>query len=303
MAQNKDIAAARAITTTLVVSFGDVLLSLLTAVFTGSTVALAQTMQSIGDIATPALMLFGLKRSKHRANRDHPLGFGRELFFWVLVSSIITLFSAGFFSIFFGLSQVLNPQEITLPWLAFIVLTFGLITNSYSMQVSIGRLRQNKVTVPIWRRITHSSLIETKTTLLIDLVGTISAFLGLFALLLFLITGNAVFDGLGSIAIGIGTGIGSILLINDLREFIVGRSVDQSTVDAIKAIIAAHKNVYEVLRVQVPVIGSDQQEVIATVHFKNGLNTDRIERSVATIKKDIMHNYPAVRRVTIAIAF
>ena len=299
----KDTSATRAITTTLLVSVGDVLLSLFTAIFTGSTVALAQTFQSMTDIATPALLLFGIKRSRHRANRDHPLGFGRELFFWVLVSSTLTLFSAGFFSILFGLNQVLNPQEITLPWLAFGVLAFGLVTNSYSMQVSIGRLRQSKSTTPVWRRITHSSLIETKTTLLIDLFGTISAFLGLFALLLFLITGNAVFDGLGSMAIGIGTGVGALLLINDLREFIVGRSVDQDVVDAIKATIATNKHVYEVINVRVTIIGSEQQEVVAHVHFKNDLNTDQIERSVATIKKTIMHEHPTVRRVTIGIAF
>lgn len=165
------------------------------------------------------------------------------------------------------------------------------------MSVSLRRLSKNAKKVKLFDYLLRSSLVETKTSLLVDFMGTVSAALGLMALGLYKLTGNAVFDGVGATSVGILTAMGALFMIYNLRGFIVGQSTGPETIKRIKSLTLGVANVNDVLDLRAVTIGSGEILVIIEVHFKDGLSTDDIERITDEIKEKLIRNVAVVKRV------
>ncbi|HTE21733.1 MAG TPA: cation diffusion facilitator family transporter [Candidatus Limnocylindria bacterium] len=289
------------VSTSLVVSISDVLLNLLVAFLTGSTVMLSQALQGMSDLITGGLLFLGVKRSKKEADLRYQFGYGREIFFWVLMGGIFMFMGTGGLSFYFGYQQLISPDPVRTITLAFAMLAFGFVTNLYALSLSIKRLHRVDAKLSWWRQLTHSSIVETKATLLIDFMGTTAAFLGLVALALYRLTNNAQFDGLGSMAIGGTMMVASLLLIKDVRDLIVGRSVDQEVADEIKRVTESVTGIRSVLDLRTMYLGSAKLLVIVEVHVEDGLETNQIEEVVDTVKSVVMDSVPQVHHIQVEI--
>jgi divalent metal cation (Fe/Co/Zn/Cd) transporter len=158
------------------------------------------------------------------------------------------------------------------------VLIIVLCTNAYAFYLSLKRLNQGgKEEAKRWRRIVASPMIETKTTFIVDLLGTSAAVVGLAAIGTYLLTGNAKFDGLGGMIIGAGMMIGSLLLIYDVKGLIVGRSLTDRQAKALIRRVRAMKGVNNVLDIRSMYIGSTKLLIVIEVHLDDALSTDAIE--------------------------
>jgi cation diffusion facilitator family transporter len=291
----------RVVSTSLAVSTSDVLLNLLVAGLTGSAVMLSQALQGMSDLATGGLLFLGTKRSKREADLRYQFGYGREIFFWVLVGGICMFMGTGGFSFYLGYQQLLHPDPIQNSTLAFAMLGFGLITNCYALSLSIKRLHRADTKLTWWRQLIHSSIVETKATLLIDFMGTTAATLGIVALGLYAITGNSQFDGLGSMTIGAAMMMASLLLIKDVRDLIVGRSVDVEVADEIKRVTESVTGIRSVLDLRTMYLGSAKLLVIIEVHVEDGLETDEIEKVVDTVKDVVTSSVPEVHHIQVEL--
>lgn len=302
MKAKRTISAEQSVGTSIIVSVGDIIFNIVAAIATNSTVMLSQALQGGADLTTALLLLVGVKRSKRAADHSHPLGFGREVFFWTLLAGIFTLVITGGFAVSQGIKQVISQEQLSFPLVALGMLGFGLITNTYSMRISLKRLGAGFGDTDfktVLHRIVNSSLIETKTTLLVDLMGMLSALAGLIAISLFIITGDPIFDGLGAILVGFTTMAGAVLLIYNLRDLIVGVSPRQDVIEQIKAEVLAVQFVQDVLDLRVITIGSGKLLVIVEVHFADKLETDDIERITDMIKLKLKQTIPEINRVQV----
>ncbi|MDZ7786094.1 MAG: cation diffusion facilitator family transporter [Candidatus Saccharibacteria bacterium] len=302
MAKPKNVSAEHAVGVSILVSVGDILLNIIVAVFTQSAVMLAQALQGAADLTTALLLLIGVKKSDRKADATHPFGFGREVFFWTLLASIFALVVTGGFAITQGVRQILDPQNVMFPLIALGMLSFGFVTNAYSMHVSLRRLGytlQNADTKATLRRIFHSSLVETKTTLLIDLMGTLSALVGFVSLFIFWLTGEVFFDGIGAVIVGGLIVAGAVLLIYNLRGFIVGISPRPEVINEIKRTTLSVKHVQDVLDLRAITVGSGKIFVVVEVHFADDLNTDEVETTTDRIKQKLKKRLPMITRVQI----
>ena len=300
MAKLSDV---RVVATSALVSVSDVVLNLLVAILTGSTVMLSQALQGLSDLVTGGLLFVGVKRSKRKADARFQFGYGREIFFWVLIASIIMFAGTGAMSLYFGYQQVLYPSPVEHVWVAFAMLLFGFVTNGYAFSLSLKRLREegNEQGDHWWRYLVNSSLIETKATLAIDFLGTTATILGLMALGVYQLTGLAQFDGVGSILIGLTMMVAAVMLMRDIRDLIVGRGVDAKILEQLKHEALDVKGVNAILDLLTMYVGSSKLFVVMEVHLQDDFTTDEVEKIVDTIKRRIHKKIPLVHHIQIEV--
>lgn len=262
---------------------------------------LSQALQGFSDLATGAILYIGVHRSKKDADDRYQFGYGREVFFWVLLAGISMFIGTGGLSVYLGYQQIVQPSGVSSVWLALSMLLFGFLTNGYAFRLSLQRLRQVDKKASWWKQLLQSSIVETKATLLIDFLGTTAAFVGLIALSAFALTGNARLDGIGSVAIGLIMMSGAILLIRDVRDLIVGRSVEPEVAQKIIKATLSVRDIQSVLDLRTMYLGSARLLVIVEVHVKDGLHTDQIEQIIDTIKETVHRRVPLVHHIQVEV--
>lgn len=297
----KPISDIRVVTVSFLVSIFDVVLSFTAAIITGSAVMLAQGLQGLSDLVTGGILYQGVKRSKRKPNSLYQFGFGREVFFWVLMAGIIMFVGTGGMSLYFGFWQIIDPQPVESVWLALGLLLFGFLSNGYAFMLSLKRLNTLDPERRWYHQLIHSSVAETKATFLIDFLGTVSALFGLGALLLFVLTGYEQFDGIGGMVIGLGMMCVALVLINDVRSLIVGRAVEPRVMERITNSALSVDGVLSVLDLRTMYLGSAKMLVILEIHAQDGLVTDQIEELIDKVKDVIQTDIPEVHHIQVEI--
>ena len=292
---------ARVVSTSFVVSIFDILLNLIVGIVTNSVVMFSQALQGLSDLVTAGVLLFGVRSSKRVADDRHPFGYGREIFFWVLIAGIMMFLVTGCLSIYLGWHQFQKPNTISNVGLAFGMLVFGLVSNFYAFSQSAKRLNQAEGAERWWQRLVDASTVETKATFLIDFLGTAAAGLGLIALTAYVLTGNVRFDGIGAILVGTSMAIGSVLLIKDVKGLIVGRSVTDAIADDIKKAALSVEGVRAVLDLRTMYMGSAKLLIIIEVHLDDDLSTNHIEQLIDKIKHTILTKVPHAYHVQVEV--
>jgi len=298
----KKLSDIKVVLTSSVVSVGDVAINLTAGIITGSTVMFAQALQGLSDLITSGMLLYGVGRSKQKKNTRFQFGYGREIFFWVLMAGIIMFLGTGVISILMGYRQFSEPQAIESVYLALGILVFNLFTNGYAFSLSIRRLKeQSSKNSSWWSRVLHSSVVETKATFFIDLLGTIAALIGLCAIAALILTGDARLDGIGSMAIGVAMMLAAVFLIHDVREFIVGRAASPQLEEDITRSVETNSHVQRVLDLRTMYLGSGKLLIIIEVHLKDNMTTDSIERAIDSIKSNVNKSIPGSHHIQVEV--
>ncbi len=298
---SKPISDFKVVATSAFVSVFDVALNLIVAGITGSAVMLSQALQGLSDLVTGGILFFGVRRSKRTADHNYQFGYGREVFFWVLLAGIVMFAGTGGASLYFGYQQFVDPGPVENVWLAMIMLVIGFTTNFYAFRLSLKRLAQRSDGGGAWKQLLSSSIVETKATFVIDLLGTLAAVFGFVALLLFVLTGYEQFDGVGSIVIGLSMMTGAGLLVRDVHGLIVGKAVDPTTSKEIIAAAVSVDGVNEVLDLRTMYLGSERLLVVLEVHIEDGRHTDEIEQITDTIKSVVHKRISIVGHIQVEI--
>jgi cation diffusion facilitator family transporter len=300
MDHRKKISAERVITTSFVLDILDIILNGTVMIITGSVVMLAETFQGFVELLSDGFLLIGLKRSKRPPDKKHPFGYGRELYVWTFLSATLILFILSVFSFYIGWQRFLNPEPIEHVYLAYIVLTISVFSNTYSFSLGFRRLFKGRRT-RLWEKFSQSALVETKTTFILDAVGTSAAFFGLIALALYGLTGNLRFDGIGAMMIGIIMAVFAFVLIVSVRDLLVGKSIPPEDAEKIKEVILWNSDIKEVLDLKAVIIGPERVLVNVEVHVKDGLNTNEIERLMDKIREAVKKEIPSVFHIQIEL--
>lgn len=298
---SKQISDMRVVATSATVSCVDIALNIIVALVTSSTVMLSQALQGLSDLVTSGVLLFGVKKSKRDADKDFQFGYGREAFFGVLIAGIIMFVGTGGVSLVLGYKQVVDPGSIENTWLALVMLVVGFSTNFYAFRLSYLRLKQRSGEKGVWKHLVNSSIVETKATFMIDFLGTIAAVFGLASLVLLVVTGNEIFDGIGSMVIGLSMMVGAGLLIRDVRDLIVGKSVDDETSQAITKAALSVKYVNDILDLRTMYLGPERLLVILEVHIEDNRTTDEIENITDEIKDVVKRLVPATEHIQVEV--
>lgn len=295
------VSAHRVIATSFLVDISDVILSFLIALASGSVVMASQALEGAADLVSSGLLFYGFRKANQPADRTHPFGYGKELYFWTLMSALLMFMFTALASIYQGWERLLNPHPITNINIVYYVLIMTTLTNLYSFSLSFKRLLGKHNLGKILAIFYQSNLIETKTVFVMDLMGSLASVLSLIAMILYQITGDARFDGLGAILIGIVLAILAFSLIVEIKDLVIGISAPLETQLKIRQIAESVNKVNKVIDLRTMIIGNNKILVNLEVNLDDKLTTDEIELLVDKIKTEIKKEIGSAKYIQIEL--
>ncbi len=216
------------------------------AFVTGSGAMLAEALHSLSDTCNGLLLLWGQHEAKKPPSVEHPLGHGRATYFWSFLVGLVLFTSSGVASIHEGLRRLDGGSAIDSPWIAIGILVLAFIAEGAAQIVTVRSIRRRAGNATLWqwlRRTRHSELIVTFAE---DTAALIGISIALAAVIATMVTGDEVYDAVGSIAIGVLLiGIALALCI-EIKSLLIGESAAPPVRQAIVEFLERRRHVVKV---------------------------------------------------------
>jgi cation diffusion facilitator family transporter len=264
------------------------------AAVTGSAAMLSEAVHSLVDTVNELLLLYGIERSQRPADRVHPFGYGRELYFWSFVVALLIFALGAGVSVYEGVDRLLRPAPIERPAVIFIVLAVSLGFEGASWWVGMRAFRATQRNRGLWEAFRRSKDPPTFIVVFEDtaaILGIGAAAAGTAAALL---TGDTRWDGVASLVIAVILAGVAGLLARESKALLIGERADPSLSEAIMRTAAGIAGVCKansIVTVQLA-----PRNVIATLSldFYDHLRAPEIERAVAELEARIRSAHPEV---------
>ena len=264
------------------------------AFYTGSGTLLAEAIHSFADCSNQILLFIGLKQSNKPADEEHPLGYGKVIYFWSFIVAILLFSMGGLYSVYEGWHKLHHPEELKHIWVALLVLAFGIVLESsalYGALRVVKKIRQEK-TLSQWLKNTRNA------ELVVILAEDTAAILGLIVAFIFVsiagITGNSTYDALGSISIGFILITISIFCGLRIKQLIIGRSAEPELTKLIDSIINKDNSIEKLLHTLTIQFGPDIM-LAAKLKMKTGLSIEETVKEINELEYEIQKRVPAVK--------
>jgi len=284
----------RAIFYALGANLGIALAKAFAAWYTGSGAMLAEAIHSFADSANQLLLLVGLKRAKRPVSDDHPLGYGKAIYFWSFIVAVMLFSMGGIFSIYEGVHKLMKPEMPASPWVAVCVLVISVLLESGSLRGAmqeVKRVRGRRSLFSWFRTSRQSELIVVVGE---DIAAILGLLLALLAVLATTLTGNPAFDALGTIAIGAVLVLVAIAVGIEVKSLLIGESADPGTVAELNSFLTAQPEIAEVYSLITLQLGL-QLMVSAKVRMKNMDTAVRLIDDINRVEAALKQNFPQVR--------
>ncbi|GIK34575.1 MAG: cation diffusion facilitator transporter [Gammaproteobacteria bacterium] len=288
-----DEASARAILYALLANLGIAIAKTWAAWFTGSGSMLAEAIHSYADAGNQVLLFVGMRQARRPADAEHPLGYGKLSYFWSFIVALLLFSVGGLFSIYEGIHKLLAPEPLNLPWVGMAVLAVAIVLEALSLAGALREIRRLRGEQPLldWVRQTRSAeLVVILGEDIAALVGLVVAFgfLGLTVL-----TGNPVYDALGSVVIGAVLVTVSMFIAQRIRGLLVGRSAEPALRAVIDRIIAADPAIDRVLNTITVQMGPKVM-LAAKIAMRRGLSIDEAVLRINELERRLKAEAPQI---------
>jgi cation diffusion facilitator family transporter len=256
------------------------------AIITGSGAMLAESIHSFADSGNQILLFLGLKASKRKPDKKYPLGYGKSIFFWSFVVALILFSMGGLFSIYEGIHKLNSHEGLKSPSIAILVLVISIFLESASLIGCIKEVNKIKGKTPFGKWFRNSRQSELLVVLGEDIAALLGLFFALFSILLAVITGNPIFDAIGSIGIGILLVIISLFLTIKIKGFLIGQSANDEKQEEILQFLNNRPEIDKVLNLITIQLGS-QIMVSVKVKMIAVESADQLIRNINACEKDM----------------
>ena len=206
---------------------------------TGSTAMLAEAVHSVADCGNQGLLLLGLNRSARPPDVDYPLGHGRAIYFWSFIVALMLFSMGGMFSIYEGLHKMGSGGPLEDPWIAIAVLALSLAAESVSLWKCLSQVNALRGAQSLWRWFRETRRSELLVVVGEDIAATLGLSLALLAVGATMLTGNPLYDSLGSLAIGVLLLIVAVFVGIEVKALLVGQSADPALQEEIRRFLMA----------------------------------------------------------------
>jgi cation diffusion facilitator family transporter len=300
MAKESGVSASggtKAIIAALLANAGIALAKFVGYLVTGSSSMLAESVHSVADTSNQGLLLLGGKRAQRVATSDHPFGYGRDRYFYSFVVALL-LFSLGsVFALYEGIHKLESHEPLTSPLVAVIILAVAIGLESYSFRTAIRESRPLKGKLSWWGFIRQSKSPELPVVLLEDFGALIGLILALLGVGLSVLTGNAVFDALGTIAIGILLGVIAVILIVEMKSLLIGEGAAQPVLRRIVGAIEEGDPVQRVIHIRTQYLGPEELLVAAKIALAPCTTIEDVARTIDEAELRVRSAVPEARLI------
>lgn len=289
----------KAILAALGANFGIAIAKFVGFLVSGSSAMLAESVHSLADTSNQALLLLGGRKSRKKANATHPFGFGRERYVYAFVVSIILFSIGGVFSLYEGIEKLSHPHELEMPIVPIVILIVAIGLETFSFRTAIvesNHVRGKQGWVAFIR---HSKSPELPVVLLEDFAALVGLVLALAGVGLTVVTGDPIFDAIGTICIGVLLVLVAIVLGIETKSLLVGEGASAGDAEKIRDAINAHKDVEALIHMKTLYLGPDELLVGAKVAFARTKKLADVAASINAVETAIREAVPVARVIYI----
>jgi cation diffusion facilitator family transporter len=285
----------RAIVAAFFANLGIAVAKFIGAYFTHSGSMLAEGVHSLADTGNQALLLLGGRRARRAASLEHPFGYGRERYFWAFIVALV-LFSLGsLFALYEGIEKVRHPHTLESPEWALGILGVAIVLESFSLRTAVHAARPLREGAGWWSFIRHAKTPELPVVLLEDLAALTGLALAFLAVVAAIVTGDAYWDAVGTLAIAALLGVVAAILAVEMRSLLLGESASESDQQAIAEAIETSPDVERLIYLRTQHLGPDELLVAAKVAFAPTLTFDRVAAAIDALEARVRERVPAAR--------
>jgi cation diffusion facilitator family transporter len=286
----------RAIVAALLANMGIALTKFIAFVLTRSSSMLAESIHSVADSGNQALLLLGGKRAERGATPKHPFGYGRERYIYAFIVSIVLFTVGGLFALYEGWHKLQEPHPIeSWHWVPIAVLVVAIGLESFSFRTAIvesNRVRGEASWVEFVRR---AKAPELPVVLLEDLAALLGLIFALFGVGLTLITHDGVWDGIGTVAIGLLLVTVAVVLAIETKSLLLGEAASPEVVRRIEQALTAEPAVERIIHMRTLHLGPEELLVAAKIAVRGEETAGDVARAIDAAEARIRENEPLAR--------
>jgi cation diffusion facilitator family transporter len=278
----------------LVANFAIALAKTAGAVFTGSASMLAEAIHSYADCGNQALLIWGLKESKGAPTADHPLGYGKAIYFWSFIVALMLFSMGGLFSIYEGVHKLHDTEPVKYAWVAVAILSFGIAAESLSLWGCLREIAKTRGTQSLWQWFRTTRQSELLVVLGEDLAALGGLVLALGFIGLAMLTGNPMWDAVGSICIGVLLVLVAVLVGVEVKALLVGQSAEPQVLARLRAHLEAQPEVAQVYNLLTQQLGGEIMVAVKARMHTTGSEAGLIE-SINRVERSLRAEFSEVR--------
>jgi cation diffusion facilitator family transporter len=287
---------SKAIIAALVANAGIAVAKFVGFLVTGSSSMLAESVHSLADTSNQGLLLLGQRTSQREATRNHPFGFGRDRYFYSFVVALMLFTLGSVFALYEGIHKLESTEELSSPIVAVIILVVAIGLETYSFRTAISESKLIKGDATWWQFIRQSKVPELPVVLLEDAGALLGLVLALIGVGLSTLTGDPVWDAIGTISIGVLLGVIAIILIIEMKSLLIGEGAAPAELDTIIDELAKGK-VQRVIHIRTQYIGPDELLVAAKIALNPGLTVAETAEAINDAELRVRNKIPAARLI------
>ncbi|MFF1381439.1 cation diffusion facilitator family transporter [Streptomyces sp. NPDC058308] len=264
-------------------------------IFSGSSSMLAESVHSLADSGNQGLLLLGGKKAQREATPQHPFGYGRERYIYAFLVSIVLFSVGGMFAIYEGYEKIKHPHELEHWYWPVGVLVFAIIAEGFSFRTAIKESNQTRGSLSWTQFVRRAKAPELPVVLLEDLGALVGLVLALGGVGLALATGDGVWDGVGTLCIGVLLILIAIVLAAETKSLLLGEAAGTDEVRKIEQAVVDGETVTKVIHMRTLHLGPEELLVAAKVAVQHDDTAAEVASAINAAEERIRAAVPIAR--------
>lgn len=282
----------RAIIAALAANAGIAVAKFIGFAITGSSSMLAESVHSIADTSNQGLLLYGQRAASKEADRLHPFGYGRSRFFYSFVVALVLFTLGSVFALYEGYHKIHAPEHLQSPIVAVVILGVAIALEGYSFRTAFVESKPLKGGASWWQFIRNSRNPELPVVLLEDTGALLGLAFALFGVSMTIVTGDPVWDGIGTVAIGVLLGIIAIVLMVEMKSLLIGEGATATQEQAILDALAGTDDVERVIHCRTQYLGPEELLVAAKIAITPSAELPRVAATIDAAERRVRAAVP-----------
>jgi cation diffusion facilitator family transporter len=267
---------------------------------TGSSSMLAEGIHSVADSGNQLLLLVGGKQSRKKATPEHPFGYGRERYIYAFIVSIVLFSVGGLFALYEGYHKIRHPEAIhEWQWVPIVVLVIAIGLEGYSFMTAIRESNRTRGKTSWVNYVRRAKAPELPVVLLEDSGALVGLVLALFGVVLTLITGNGVWDGIGTGAIGLLLVAIAVVLAIETKSLLIGEGANPEDIRKIEKAVLAGESIERIIHMKTLHLGPEELLVAVKIAVPRTERAEDLARHIDETEVRIREAVPIARVIYI----
>lgn len=259
----------------------------------------SEGIHSLVDASNEVLLLLGLHKSKHAPDAQRPFGYGKELYFWAFIVSLLFFVIGGGVSVYEGIRHLERPEPAQNPAWNYLVLAIAFVFDGISLITALREFNRQRGSVPFWRAVRASKDPSTFIVLFEDAADVIGLTVAFTGILLSRLLNNPYADGIASIVIGLLLTLVAVLLVRESRSLLMGEAITPAELREVTAFLQAQNSIADIGELRSMYLGPEEVIFVMQIRFKPGLSGEAIAEIIVQLRTALQVRYPYYRHLFI----